>query len=84
MVVNDAMPSKAKRSSARARQREGPPRRGDMERHADRTEAHPGEQPLVEAHALPHQVHGVDGLAVEQAEVAGAFRQAVPLALEGE
>ena len=46
-----------------------------MERHADRAETHPGEQPLVEPDALAHAVHGVDRLAVEQAKVAGAFGQ---------
>ena len=45
------------------------------ERHADRAVPHPGIQPLVEAHALAHTVHGVDGLAVEQAKVARSFRQ---------
>ena len=48
---------------------------GDVVRHADRLEPDPGIKALVEARALAHAHQSVDGLAVEQAEVAGAGRQ---------
>jgi len=61
-----------KRSSCRGRQRVVPSFR---ERHADRPEANPGVEALVEAGPLAHAVHGVDGLAVEQAKVARTLGQ---------
>src|SRR5262249_17724893 len=46
-----------------------------LEWYAGGSEAHPREQPLVEAHPLAHAVHGIDRLAVEQTKIAGPCGQ---------
>ena len=52
-----------------------PARLVDVERHADRLEADPGEKAFVEARALAHRQKRVDRLPVKETEVACAGRQ---------
>jgi hypothetical protein len=75
-VENDEMPSKAKLNSLPKRNLVSPMLAlGDLEGHADRGKADPGVEPLGEARALGQGPQRIDHLAVEQAEIAGAFRQ---------
>ena len=48
----------------------------DDEGHARRAKADPGIETLREARALAQRLHHLDALAVDEAEIAGALRQA--------
>ena len=48
---------------------------GNLERHADATEANPGIKPFGEAGALTHGAQGLHRFAVEQTEITGSGRE---------